>query len=640
MKNVKFSKKGVAKEEHKWLKKRREKRWKETKRSITNPEKDAVGLALSGGGIRSATFNLGLLQALEKCGILKCIDYMSTVSGGGYIGSCLTWLTAKLKKFPFGTKRKDHDEVGGEVLAWLRSHGKYLAPGEGLTIWALMGAVLTGVLINFVILIPFLLALFYLLSRKINILPAVGDLFRWFSPGNGPEEEIFFWLMILGVVCLGLFFVSAFVFSIMTRIHKFRKYKHQCTISRIRGEFLKYGIILFLVGSIPLVYHLVLKPNLGNWIKEVMSAVSITGIISMLFASRGPKDGRELKGKRSFFLSFGLSLIVYGLFLLFYHYAIKNPPFQWVLIALAISLFLMLFTDINHVSMHRYYRNRLMRAYMPDELEELEENANPDIFYLKDIEETGYPYHIINANIQTVGSKNPRLSSRGGDSFIFSPCFCGSESTDYVKTEEYLGGRMNLATAFAISGAAVDPNTSATRSRPLSFMMSLLNIRLGYWTRNPSFKKHYLKRIRPLWIIFMLREMFGTGLSEAARSIHLSDGGHFENLGLYELIRRKCKFIIVSDAGADKDWKFNDLAKVTEMVRLDFGADIDIDVSKLIPDEDSGRSGEAFVPGKVTYDDDTEADLLYIKTTVLADVKKLREDIYSYKRSHPDFPDQ
>ena len=51
-----------------------------------------VGLALSGGGIRSATFHLGVIQALAKHGLLKTVDYLSTVSGGGYIGSCLSSL--------------------------------------------------------------------------------------------------------------------------------------------------------------------------------------------------------------------------------------------------------------------------------------------------------------------------------------------------------------------------------------------------------------------------------------------------------------------------------------------------------------------------------------------------------------------
>ena len=52
-----------------------------------------VGLALSGGGIRSATFGLGILQAMRRLGLFSSLDYVSTVSGGGYIGG---WLQAVL----------------------------------------------------------------------------------------------------------------------------------------------------------------------------------------------------------------------------------------------------------------------------------------------------------------------------------------------------------------------------------------------------------------------------------------------------------------------------------------------------------------------------------------------------------------
>lgn len=94
-----------------------------------------VGLALSGGGIRSATFNLGLLQALAKRGILRCCDYLSTVSGGGYIGSCLSSLldnpeaSVDEDKFPFRFQRDEKADERREVK-WLRQHGNYLAPNQ------------------------------------------------------------------------------------------------------------------------------------------------------------------------------------------------------------------------------------------------------------------------------------------------------------------------------------------------------------------------------------------------------------------------------------------------------------------------------------------------------------------------------
>ena len=101
---------------------------------------DLAGLALSGGGIRSATFALGVMQALAKAGVLERMDYLSTVSGGGYIGSALTWFLSKYNKdagfgldkenFPFGHDAgRERNEKQQKMLDWLRQHGKYLTPG-------------------------------------------------------------------------------------------------------------------------------------------------------------------------------------------------------------------------------------------------------------------------------------------------------------------------------------------------------------------------------------------------------------------------------------------------------------------------------------------------------------------------------
>ena len=82
------------------------------------------GLALSGGGIRSATINLGILKTLHKFGILKQADYLSTVSGGGYTGA---YIQATTKE-----RGQDGKLFATEHLAYMRSHGEYLFPGTGL----------------------------------------------------------------------------------------------------------------------------------------------------------------------------------------------------------------------------------------------------------------------------------------------------------------------------------------------------------------------------------------------------------------------------------------------------------------------------------------------------------------------------
>ncbi|MCK5479001.1 MAG: patatin-like phospholipase family protein, partial [Methylococcales bacterium] len=121
-----------------------------------------VGLALSGGGIRSATFSLGVIQALAKHEFLKKVDYLSTVSGGGFTGSCLSSvLNAKdtgseQDRFPL------HYQVGAKEplgVGHLRNSAHYLAPGGLLDKIRIPALVLRGVLSNLFI---FLLIIFML----------------------------------------------------------------------------------------------------------------------------------------------------------------------------------------------------------------------------------------------------------------------------------------------------------------------------------------------------------------------------------------------------------------------------------------------------------------------------------------------
>ncbi|MBF0284772.1 MAG: patatin-like phospholipase family protein [Magnetococcales bacterium] len=121
----------------------------------------ACGLGLSGGGIRSAAFNLGLLQALGVTGLMEKFHYLSTVSGGGYIGSAYSWFKAcdNNESFPFDV----NDPIKRRRVDWIRSRGNYLTPTEGLNIWAILAAILRGTVINMAVVIPifwlFLLAL-------------------------------------------------------------------------------------------------------------------------------------------------------------------------------------------------------------------------------------------------------------------------------------------------------------------------------------------------------------------------------------------------------------------------------------------------------------------------------------------------
>ena len=125
-------------------------------------------LAHSGGGIRSASFAIGVQQALHADGLMDELDYLSTVSGGGYAGSALTWALERAdqevppeeveekrvdwaREFPFGSDFIGDEGAGrwhNRFLAYLRHHSRYLTPGSGLSPLSFFGSVLQGTVIS------------------------------------------------------------------------------------------------------------------------------------------------------------------------------------------------------------------------------------------------------------------------------------------------------------------------------------------------------------------------------------------------------------------------------------------------------------------------------------------------------------
>ncbi|WP_457599274.1 hypothetical protein [Hydrogenimonas sp.] len=664
----------ILKEERRWI---REKREEVGDSGRDDPPDDLFGLALSGGGIRSATFNLGLLQSLQRYGILKKVDYLSTVSGGGYIGASMTWIRSVRPDIenPFGATRRDYDGVGGRVLAWLRDYGNYLSPGQGLTFWSFVGAFLGSMLVNLLILAPIFVLAVYLLYAT-----APWHIFA-----------------VIGAI-IGLLYLFEVGLYALRPIFGRPDFQHQRRERITAGNLLMAALMLLLIGAVPAI-HAYLQAHLQGWIDTLSFSAVAAGVASFVKAYRTSRSsGGEPKGLGRFLLSAGVVLVLFGAVVWIYHlfaveeigigplpllgaalllaaaifalslrlkgsmkvaftlsgilligwYLLLFGPLEgsqtpaailFLLVTLPLSALFAAYTKINYVGMHRYYRNRLMEAYFPWRVIDVKvEEA--DRFYLTKMDEPSYkkvtPYPIINTNVNMVGSARTRQRERGGDNFILTPLFCGSDITGYRQTKRYADGKMNLATAFAISGAAVDPNTYATRSKPIAFVMSLLNARLGYWIENPR-RREGADRIGWSYYLCIFKELFGSGLNEKETYIHLADGGHFENLGLYELIRRRCRYIIVSDAGKDPDFTFGDLAKIIELARVDFGAEIVIDTQPLHPHGPDRLSDAPFVHGTIAYADGTKGDLLYLKTTLVAD---LPEDIYSYRRTDPLFPDQ
>jgi len=116
----------------------------------------------------------------------------------------------------------------------------------------------------------------------------------------------------------------------------------------------------------------------------------------------------------------------------------------------------------------------------------------------------------------------------------------------------------------------------------------------------------------------LFREFTGR-YDERGRFINVSDGGHIENVGVVELLKRRCSVIFVSDAEADPGMQFDAITKVSLYAKSDLGIDIDVPYERLKRDPQSGLSREHFVFGKIIYPDGSAGLLVYIKSSLSGD---------------------
>jgi len=280
------------------------------------------------------------------------------------------------------------------------------------------------------------------------------------------------------------------------------------------------------------------------------------------------------------------------------------------LIAFAVVLLVGLISstsiNVNRFSMHALYRNRLIRTFLgasnpgrrPNPFTDFAREDNPAMHTLwpsrhtwggAKIGEGGgerswRPFHIVNIALNVTSSrKHLEWQERKAASFTVSPLHCGSAITGFRSSKEYGGydekdlerSGISLGTAIAVSGAAASPNQGYNSSPSVAFLMALFNVRLGWWLGNPGKQGDVTYKYdgpRNATVPF-LAEMLGL-TSDTNKYVYLSDGGHFENLGLYEMVRRRCRFIVVIDAGCDPKFAFEDLGNAVRKIEIDLGVPI------------------------------------------------------------------
>ena len=319
--------------------------------------------------------------------------------------------------------------------------------------------------------------------------------------------------------------------------------------------------------------------------------------------------------------------------------------------------------NANKFSLHGMYRDRLIRAYLGASNSDRKENPftgfdENDNIKMRDLwlqeKFQGKLMPIVNIALNLVSGERLGWQERKAQSFTVSPLYCGSSAMDpgYRSTTgadgTVYGGQqgISLGSAITISGAAASPNMGYHSSPFVTFILTLLNVRLGAWLGNPgqagdhTFQLGYPKSsVRPI-----IDEALGL-TNDKSPYVYLSDGGHFENLGLYEMVLRRCHFIVVSDAGEDPECSFADLGEAVRKIRLDFGIPIDFDQMSIYPRSQidaAKQHGHNCAIGRIRYsavDGSTAPDgiIIYIKPVCYGDEPR---DIYEYFKRSETFPNE
>ncbi len=522
------------------------------KMKLEEPEKvedNKFGIALSGGGIRSATINLGFLETLNEFGILKRADYISTVSGGGYTGA---YVQATLKN-----GEGDYSKLfNAEDISHMRNNGEYMIPGKGLK----------KMFNRIILIVGFLISL----------------LMSWLSP------------FIIGMMgYLGFILLDRFGLN-------------QASY-REAVEFL--FVVIIPIGMVLLFIHFILNVLLSYNLKlsnffnkiEAFALIVLAVIFAGLFLSNLNWTNMNIRfGEVSYYL-----MVVFALFVLGY------------------------FANPNALSFHRFYRNQLANAF-------LSKTKNPNIL-LQNLIEKGNdekgkedfihaPYPLINTCLNLLSPpdlKREKFSSakkdyladgkmqqnvsfagaKTNDYFLLSPLFCGSKLAGYVPTNDTYNYRdLTLPAAATISAAAVNPGMGIYSNKLLSILTTIFNARLGYWILNPKKTKLYNSLI--WWPRYFVYELLGQiGIDN--EMLNISDGGHIENLAIYELLRRKCKLILAVDAGADPKFTFSEFENLTIRARNELGIDIRFSKNQLEeeirPKPSVGYSQKRFAVADICY---------------------------------------
>jgi hypothetical protein len=645
-------------------------------------DRDDVGICCSGGGIRSAAFNLGALQTLQSAEhrVLQRAKYLSAVSGGSYIAAAFS-MVAKTWKRP-GDDDSDpalvNDDAppfcpGSPEEQYLRNHLGYLAP-DGTARVYLGLRLLAGLFLNVVLVgLPVLL---------VGLLVGWGMRSRLRADAFGAHHFDVPAGVVWPVAALAAITLGLALLDVMRRTRRdicqtaIQTWELRCFTFALGG-----GLVLIAlpwlaaraldVGDVTI--HQAALRSAGAAISSV-GALFLAAIGHVRGRVRDEKAaiaevqkrlGKYARKVREALIA-AVVLVVGPLLLLFIALvgvliaAGTRSVVPLIVESAALLAVLYLAADLNSISLHPFYRRRLASAFA---LKRVSVNGRAVARQRKfdnivALSQSGlepgsgpiktWPMLIVcaAANVSDPGATPP---GRPVGSFTFSPTAIGGALTGAAPTayyEEDLSRNrqrdVTLPAAVAMSGAALSPSMGKLTYRPLTFLLALANIRLGVWVPNPAHvnDRHERQKLRhPPRPRYLWKELIGRNRLED-KFLYVTDGGHYENLGLVELLRRGCRTIYCFDAGGGATSRALVDAIALARSELDVEIRMDADAALLAEDPATHRAASCCARGRIIYPPGpdgqaVEGTLFYVRSVLAADAPW---ELQRFQESDPIFP--
>ncbi|KAA9166375.1 hypothetical protein FPZ12_002090 [Amycolatopsis acidicola] len=583
------------------------------------------GFCFSGGGIRAASVALGVAQAMRTQ--LRNARYLVSVSGGGYTSGALQQaLTTEPPEPGPGKVLRDPASVfahGGVEEDHVRRHVSYLAdsPAQTLTAFAILGRGL-------------LLSLAVLFGPAIVLGAVVGWLYQRVPITPVPPSIPDFPAIRPGALGgLGAVVVLALLFSLVGRGITTKTSRLPLLLRRWANRLTVLAVIVgAVVVVLPVLAWLAWRlPTTDTGVRVGSSACAVlltyaSTIASIAWRSRATlgKSGVDgvtaaVPGSLLQRILVIVSTTVLALaWLLLFVVLIGDggtATALWTALGGAVVVLIVggLF-DETSLSLHPFYRERLASTFAVRRVQR--EGGEIAVPYPSTERTTlsrygrrpqGFPEVIFAAaaNLTGEGRTPPGLNCV---SYTMSADWVGGPDVGWVRTgrlESVVPKRfqrdLTVQGAVAISGAAF-ASAMGRSARWFQVLLAVSGARLGAWLPNPGFvlsapperddtcwaypRMPSARRLPYLW-----REVLGLH-AHSDRLLHVTDGGHYDNLGLVELLRRRCKVIYSVDASVDEPPTAVTLAQALALAQQELGVRVELDE----PWQSEPGSGEALAP--------------------------------------------